>query len=102
MDPLKLKLINELMDHISTSQGGDLKSMLDEAKMAKEKPMNPLDEATKPKGLAIEKVSVLSKPKPEIEDLQKKPSPFGDSTASDSEPEMSDDELKELLAKYLR
>lgn len=102
MNPLKAKLLTDLIEHLSSSQGGDLKSMLDESK----KP-NPLTESEedplKPKGIEIEKVSVLGKPKPEIEDMVKEKSPgmFPD-PVEEKEAEMTDEEMKELIEKYLR
>jgi hypothetical protein len=115
MNAMKLKILNELIDHLSASQGGDLKSMLDESKKPnplasgdgddeeglKDKFGNPI----KPKGIAIEKISVMGKPKPDISDIVNKKAPGmfpEEPEGADDEKEMNDDELKELIAKYLR
>lgn len=116
MNPMKLKLIEELLSHLSDSQGSDLKSMLDESK----KPMMEEDEESeglphemaeaKPKGLKIESIEVMKKPKrfddqanEAIAEISKKPEMPMEEEASSlpGEEEMSDDELSELLKKYL-
>lgn len=93
MNPLKLKLLEELLEHISGSQGNDLKSLLDESKKPQVEEevsdsSDPLSEV--PKGLSGEKVEVLEKPEGESK---------GPSLPSDQD--MSEDELKELIEQYL-
>lgn len=136
MNGLKIKLLDELMHHMKGSQGMDLKSMLDKSKMPMEG--SPMEERAEspamesmedhsgmgdmPKGMSIEKVSVMGKPKipgismgkhhriaapgPKDGDLQammdKKSAGVGPESPmkGDSDPEMSDDELKQLMSHY--
>jgi hypothetical protein len=122
MDALKMKLIEEILDHLSDSQGGDLKSLLDDSKKASmpSMPDEEMEPDGKPKGISIEKVSVMGK-KPSIDeiasgkdgsDMEEKmesPSekeaemkdPMMEAKEGD-EPEMSDDELEEMLKSYLK
>ena len=95
MNALKLQLLDELLDHLAASQGGDLKSLLMEK--PGDKPMTPLTDEPEspgvdgdPKGISIEKVSMLGKPTDGDE---------GDITAPGKPPgdDMSDDELEEML-----
>jgi hypothetical protein len=97
--------LNETLSHLDESQGHDLKSLLEKENMPKmeegspeeeasESPDEAMSEGDKPKGLSIEKVEVLGKPKAgmsEDESNDKLP----------GEEEMSDDELNELLKKHL-
>lgn len=107
MNPGKLKAIEELLEHLTCSQGKDLKSSLDNSKKplmpegldipGKESESEELGEDGKPKILEIEKISMDKKPFEEkadeaLDGMEKKP---GD------EEEMDDDELKELLNQYL-
>src|SRR4051812_25043644 len=111
MDPMKLKLIDELMSHLSGMQASDLKGLVDQAKMAKEgSPMeemseSPADEMAedsgKPKGLSVEKVSVMGKPqsfddkaKDAINGMSDKGDESEDPMKAPGEEEMSEDELK--------
>jgi len=102
---IKKELFDELLSHLEGSQGNDLKSLLAQME-AKEKPgmeesespeMQALEDASgveehdemgKPKGIAIEKISVG------------KPDELAEAAEGDQD-EMSDDELSELLKKYL-
>jgi len=126
MNRLKVKLLDELMDHLSDSQGSDLKGLMDESKNPME---NEMGEDGKPKGLKIESVEIMGK-KPEIEDVAlndnkekgdslgsligypgepkpKNPLPkpmYPKPTAMNEgmgEDEMTDDELKELLKRHM-
>lgn len=123
MNRLKMKVLDELIDHLSDSQGGELKSAWDESRMP-------------PKGVKVESIEVLGKPKMEEFDdrgghlvadnsgdkkrtvgeiigypgFPKPPKEEG-MKASLSKPtamleempegEMSDDEFKELMKKYM-
>jgi hypothetical protein len=86
-----IRVLEEILEHLKSSQGDDLKSRLDDSR----KPMLPEesseeealeqpqeeeieDQLGKPKGIEVEKVGILGKP---------------------SEEEPSDDELEELLKK---
>lgn len=119
---------DEVMGHLDSSQGGDLKSLLMEAKRKKEETEAPVeDEAggsdnpsgiTKsPKPLHPEKSSVMNKsemtgvenvlgvrPKmdttPDSRDFDPLKKMETDHDQPDHE-EMTDDELKELISKYL-
>ncbi len=137
MNAMKMKLIEEILSHMDNSQGMDLKGLMDEAHKPKEG--SPLEEALespeegamegdKPKGLSVEKVSILGKPDDDVASNEKdktehtfpgggtlgtrigypgspKPKPMPKTTAmadpSGEHEEMSDDELKELLNKYM-
>lgn len=140
MHALKVKLLDELIHHMKGREGGGLKSLLDESKKPsassllsegsplEEKMESPAEEAhedslglgDKPKGISIEKVSVMGKPKipgismgkhhriaapgPKDGDIQalmdKKSGGGVGAEPSEGDSEMSDDELKELLSKY--
>lgn len=116
---LKQKILDEIMEHIGSSQGNDLKSLLDQSKMPQEDPMakmgdpmdkgDEMDEMGKPKGLSVEKVSVLGKPddskmnplsgqSDDISDELTKPD---DMSMKGDDDELSDDELEELLKKLV-
>lgn len=92
MNPLKVKLLEEILSHLSDSQAGDLKSLLDESKKPKMPEESPEEEA-------------LESPKEELAEDGKLES----SEVSSSDPksvipgedEMTDEELKELIAKHL-
>lgn len=119
MNTLKVKLLEELLSHLSSSQGMDLKSLLDQSKKppmmegspeeeALESPKDEMMEDGKPKGLSIEKVSVLGKKPgtPGMDDMPDKSGGVGVEKAGmdgmgGDDPEMSDDELEELLKKAL-
>lgn len=97
-----IKLLDELKSHLEMSQGGDLKSLLDQSKMddAKVGVENPMEDsletdALKPKGLSIEKVEVMGKPKLD-EELSEQEDP---KSLMPGEEEMTPEELEELLKK---
>lgn len=111
MNPFKLKALEGILNHIAGLQGGDLKDLMMKKEMdetpsdeAKEGPLEqaledkPENEMGKPKGIAIEKVSIMGK-KPgmdsDVEDVAKGSEPDHDS-------DMSDDELAELYNKFRR
>ncbi len=97
--PMKMKLLEELLSHLSSSQGMDLKALLDESKMPKEDPMaevSPLEEMDKP-ALSVEKVSVMDKPEMDASETMDK---MADAPGSEDE-EMNDEELEELLKRAL-
>lgn len=119
MNPMKLKVLSELLDHLSDSQGSDLKSLLDSSKNPMEgnpsdEALNPLASGEKPQGLKIESVEVadgsdLDKKKtlgetigyPGFEKQKKKPTAMlEEGLVGDGEKEMDDDELEELIHKY--
>src|SRR4051812_21511193 len=98
--------LNETLSHLDDSQADDLKSLLDKSKAPELKEGSPEEEASespdeemaedgKPKGLSIEKVEVLGKPKNGLDDAG------SDDQKLPGEEEMSDDELNELLKKHL-
>lgn len=105
MNPMKLKILEELLSHMDSSSGMDLKSLLDESKKpaeaspleeSGESPQAEMDEEGKPKGIAIEKVSVLGKKPGEMDDPMGKPGGVG---VEDEDDKPSPDELKYLLSK---
>jgi hypothetical protein len=112
MDSFKLeeliKGLEELQEHLSISQGSDLKSLLDKSK----NPIEPeieeeLGEDGKPKGIAIEKVSIMGKPKNHDDKVGEAIAEMGDEKdkkgmLSDDEEEMTDEELEELSRKFAR
>jgi hypothetical protein len=129
-DPMKMKqdLLEELMEHLSGAQAGDLKKMLEEQKaksMGGE--MDPM--TGKPKALKIESIELMGGKKPMDDEghsvadnsgktlgeaigypgTAKKSKPTAmlgsesqpdDPGQGDDDKEMDDDELKELLKKY--
>lgn len=123
MDSFKIqqmiKSLEDIRDHLSASQGHDLKSLLDSSRKPADSPisdlMKPKDEmddselGAKPKGIAIEKVSLLAKPKQGYDDKvneaiaeqSRKPGDDMDlSKKLPGEEEMTDDELEELLKRF--
>ncbi len=94
MNGLKLKLLGELLDHLSQSQGGDLKSLMDEEAKPPEEEVSPLEEG-KPKGIEVAKVSVLGKPK----SFDDQAGEAMDQAVPPKEDEPTDEELEELLRK---
>ncbi len=106
MNQLKIKLLEEAMDHLSRLQASDLKSKVDEMKQesmpsdvgAEEMPMDDMG-MKKPKGLSIQKVEVMGKPKVTGSDEMEAMSADGDDMSGDEE--MTDDELDELLNKLV-
>ena len=99
MNALKMKLVEELMSHLSSSQGNDLKSLLDKSKAPMEEEM-PEEMMDKPKGISVEKVSVMGKPKGFDEKADEAIESMDGEPKEDlmpGETEMSDDELEELL-----
>lgn len=119
-----IKGLEDLQTHLSDSQGMDLKSRLDEMRnpIKKENPLSgmneeedeekdPLDaskggllESSKPKGVAIEKISVMAKPKSyddKVNDAISKTDDRKDAgKLMPGEEEMTDDELEELLKRF--
>lgn len=92
MNSLKLKLAEELLAHLEKSQGSDLKGLLDQERA--------------PKALEVEKVSVEADPSIPMDDddeveVAEAPEIEIEGAGGDMEAEMSDDELAELLSKYL-
>lgn len=122
---LKEKILEEIMGHLDMSSGEDLKALIQKSKAEKEVPevegmedqeQAPLAKFGKPKGIEIEKLSVLGKPKMNksnplsgkgdqmdelAEDLGGKSKMALGEGSDEMSPEMSDDELKELISKYL-
>ncbi len=98
MDPKKLEIIKEILEHLSGHQAMGLKDLLDKSKAPKELPM----EEGEPKEMGLE-VDVI-KPKEEpFEGEDKDPSdelhmPEGIKDTPE-EGEMTDEELEELLSK---
>lgn len=121
MNPIKMKLLDELLGHLNSSQGKDLKDLIDQMKMKemKEKPMDEAMESpeeqmmedklgtemhAKPKGISVEKVSIMGKPKMdsnEKEDMAIDDAPESMPGKMSDHEEMSDDELEELLKKLV-
>lgn len=110
MNNLKMKLLDELLSHLADSQGGDLKSLLDESKKPPIEELgmsDDLDEEGNPKGLKVESIEVMGAPKQgfdqkvneAIADSSDRKKPAAMIEGSD-EPEMDDDEIAELLRKY--
>jgi hypothetical protein len=98
-DDLKIKLIEELLGYLRSSQGGDLKSLLDE----KRKPMEaevsvPEMETDKPKGLKVESVEIM---KPEKSGADQEVDEAIGDVEKDEDEELSDEDLKDLLDGYL-
>lgn len=117
MDPRTLQILSDILKHLDNSQGMGLKSLLDNesketpADEASESPdqealeqklglddkddedKSPMDSmpGMKPKGLSVEKVSVMGKD-PKLAAMG------GDDSGGDDQ-EMSDDELEELIKK---
>lgn len=119
MNAMKMKILEELLSHLDDSQGGDLKSLLDQGKNP---PMDPLKDddgdddsldsigkdPSDPEGLKMKSVEVIGKPKSfddkaggAIADISgdKSDNPLTGSSGGDSE--MTDDEFEELLKKQL-
>lgn len=112
---LKKRILDEILKHLGQSQGEELRELLEEARKPKD-PMpesNPPEESSeeKPQGISIEKVEVL-KPKENFDDkandaireISKRPGSQSEPSEAlmPGESEMSEDELEELLSKYLK
>jgi hypothetical protein len=114
IDPIKLKLVGELMEHLHHLQAQDLKELLDKSRMPVKEPGEmPLD-GTKmadgsdyeddlehgsvkaPKGISVEKVEVIGKP---AEDAEMVDAASPEKSIEPEEKDLSDDELEELMAK---
>lgn len=122
IDPIKMKLVQELLDHLDSSQGSDLKDLVSQMKQKALNPVSPDDSMDgKPKGIQIESVKLIGK-KPGMSGMDDNdPSTDAGSDDSSSMPvkdaldeasgldsgssgdhdEMSDDELEELLKKLV-
>lgn len=118
-----LNRLDELTSHLNDSQGNDLKSRLDALRKPK-MVEDDIPDDLKPKGIEIKKVSVLGKPEnyddkvdeairgeddaenpllAQATDSERKPDELGKGSLTGSdEDEMTDDELDELVAKYLK
>ncbi len=96
-----MKIISELNDHLENLSFADVKAMCDEAKaksMGAEKEVEEMDEMGKPiGGIAIEKVQVM-KPKKEIPGMEVE----SEESEGHEKEEMSDEELKELISKFMK
>lgn len=99
---MKMKLIDELNDYLGELSFRDVKEMCEAAKAKTAGAESPevegeeLDEMGKPvAGIAIKKVEVM---KPEAEDELE----GAQKSAMGEESEMSDEELKELMSKFMK
>jgi hypothetical protein len=117
MNDLKVKLLEELMNHLGSSQGGELKSLLDQSRAPEDKD---------PNGVKVESVEIMGdKPKFDqqaddaIGDVAEKKKTLGetigypgfpkdkkglqegapDDVAMSNEGDMTDEELEELLRR---
>ena len=99
MNAYKLKAIADILEKVKAIQGSRFKSKLDESRMPQEEqagiedPVEGMDEMSegKPKGIAIEKVEIMGKPKGEMgEEME-------DSSLEPTDEEL--EELERLLAK---
>lgn len=96
---MKMKLIDEINDYLGELSFRDVKEMCEAAKaktsgMGEPAEGEEMDEMGKPvAGIAVKKVEVM-KPEGEDEGAQKK--------AMGEESEMSDEELKELMSKFMK
>lgn len=114
INAIKAKLFDEVMEHLSNSQGSDLKSAFDKMNMPKEEGMEDGGMDMMPKdGMAIEKVKVGMSPM-DKESMESKaplgkgqagtgaePKGMDEMGAVDDGDEMDDDEIKEMLSKYM-
>jgi hypothetical protein len=102
MDPKKLEIIKEILEHLSSHQAMGLKNLLDKSKAPKEMPGEVTEGGDDPKLMGVEVDVIKPKDKPfgdddkgEVsEDLMK---PGMEEMGKDGE--MTDEELEELLAK---
>ncbi len=106
---MNIKLLEEAISHLSNSQANELKELLDRSRAPMEDAMDasklmPGEEELgegKPKGISVEKVSILGK-KPSMDDkVEEAMKPEMDAKMVPGEEEMTDDELDELLKKSL-
>ncbi len=105
MDPRKLKVLGEIIDHLTSRQGGNLKSLLDESKMPV---VEEIDVEKMPEDDSMigdpqeDKISDMGSEVPEIE-----ATPEGEveeiaqdgMVAENPGEELTDEELEALLAK---
>lgn len=108
----KRKLVEELLSHIDTSEGGDLKKLIEQAKAPKD-----VEAFGKPKGVSVENVEVIGPEKEEEEAVSEEMPLEGQPGHEEAESpkmkaaeaalhkaddeELSEDELQELLKHYL-
>lgn len=101
MDPRKMQILEELIEHLGGKESAKFKSALDEERNPK-----PLEEE-KPEGMEIE---IVGKPEGKDAELEAAIKRHGGGLgedespvmeASEGEDEMSDEELKEMLEKYM-
>lgn len=103
IDPKKKQMIEELIAHLEHSQGRDLAGLMDEAKAKPMDGLEPSGEASpldvmgpdkdKDPALEVSKVSVI----PGADEADKSLDPM----ASPGEDEPSDEELAEMLKRFL-
>jgi hypothetical protein len=118
MNHLKMKVLQELLGHLDEMQGMKMKSAYEKEKGMGAKPFagkesleeemaeHEMLEGKKPKGIAVEKVEIMAKPKKAAmmdEEEAKEDAPEIEATpkGEDQEDELDDEEMAELLAKYL-
>lgn len=122
LDPIKQKLVDELIAHLEDSQGGDLANLMEESRNPKPTeghgdmdPAKAIEDATQdgdenasahlaPAGVKIDKVSIM-KDKSKMDGDEAGEDPAEEASESpeeeSKEDDMSDEELEELLKKYL-
>jgi hypothetical protein len=103
---MKEKILEEILDHLNGSQGMDLKKIIDESKMksSMEDGMKRKEgEYGNPKGLEIEKVSILGNPEKGIDISNNGSKIMKDGiNGYNEDEEMTDEELEELLRRQLK
>lgn len=108
MNPMKQKILQEIMEAMSAHQGMSLKSRMDSMKKpmggmpgmadveAHEDPAEMMEDDHSPKGISMEKVELMGKKDPDEMSME---DPMG--MGMDQDPEMSDEDLKELMQYYM-
>ena len=96
----KVDLIEKMIKHLEQLQAEDFKGLLSEKMPEKfgKKPEIEMEMEAKPKGIAIEKFEIEKVDDEEMEDMPKEM--MGKEGMDESE-EMTDEELKELMKKFM-
>lgn len=93
MNPMKMKILDDLLEYLAMKQGSDLKGLMDEENKPPEMEMMEGE----PKGIEIEKVSVMGKEPGDYDEKANEAMETAVPEVNSDEP--TDDELEELMMK---
>ncbi len=99
MNAMKMKLLDELLDFLSSSSGKDLKAQIDQSKAESMSPMG--EKPPEMDGMGKPKMPDPSMDEKDPEEMSESPEMEAKEKLMPGEEEMNDDELDELLKKHL-